>query len=214
MQCHPPTRQQPMQVLSSVGELVEVEGRHASWLQASPCQCPFPLLGILLLPMLGRWALKKPAGLAIGGDCSNPRRSWADRRSRGRRSSEPAKHAEAYTHARLDFGAAFEPPRFLFYLLYIGSRHAGHAGHDARTARHAPLRAAPSPSSERAARLAQPTDFVRTCARQAPVQDAPNRLGLKRTERNGRKANSILTRTCQTYSTTPSRNSGMLLLKS
>ena len=78
------------------------------------------------------------------------------------------------THTRdWTFGAAKEPPRFLMFLLYIETKQAGHLGHDTRTARHAPSQAAPSPSSERAARLAQLADSVRTCARQAPLQDAP-----------------------------------------
>ena len=74
------------------------------------------------------------------------------------------------THTRdWIFGAAKEPPRFLMFLLYIETKQAGHLGHDARTTRHAPSRAAPSHSSERAARLAQSNRLRANCAHVEPL---------------------------------------------
>jgi hypothetical protein len=75
--------------------------------------------------------------LSLGDGCSNSRRSWSGRRSRGRQGTSDRTHARIHTRAVnwMIFGAALEPPLFSLPLLYVESIHTGHAGRAADTAR-------------------------------------------------------------------------------
>jgi len=53
-----------------------------------------------------------------------------------------------------------------------------------RELRHPPAQNVPRDSLN-------PTDSVRTCTRQAPLQDAPNRLGLNQTKKKIKKKNKL-----------------------
>lgn len=89
--------------------------------------------------------------------------------------------------------------------IYRIKGHAGQTGHDTCAARHAPSRAAPSPSSKQAARLAQRQTLcecahVNPLHRMRPTSQAQPKL-KGNPNQNKIEIKLVLSRTRQTYST-------------